>query len=406
MNKPADEQFRNQGSQTQSVHTGEQPDARHGAVTPPLVLSTNFLADPDTAGFSANESKPNDSYFYSRWAAPNLHALEEKLAVLEAAEDAVVFASGMAAASGLLLHLLKADDHLVISDVCYAGVAEFARQKLPALGIKVTSVNLADLDAAAKAITPGTTLVYAESPCNPIIRLTDLAAVAKLAHDKGALFAVDSTIATPMGTKPITLGADFVIHSLTKYINGHGDALGGAVIGRRDAMHKLRNDMLIHAGGAMSPFNAYLILRGIATLPLRMKAHEAAALQVAAYLEKHPKIKRVMYPGLRSHPQYELARRQMKNFSSLMTFQIDEPQAVARRLAKKLKVINYAVSLGKQRSLLFYIPTEEIIRSSFGLTGASLAEYKAYAGDGVFRVSVGIEDGEDLIADLDQALAE
>lgn len=399
-----DKEFTHTGPQTKAIHAGEPPDEVTGAVTPALVLSTNFVADPDSVSFSANDMSPNDAYFYSRWATPNLHALEQKLASLEEAEDAVVFASGMAAASGLLFHLLKAGDHLVISDVCYAGVAELVRQKLPGLGIKVTTVNMSDLDAVAAAITPGTRLVYAETPCNPIIRLTDIAAVAKLAHDRGAEFAVDSTIATPIGTRPIMLGADYVIHSLTKYINGHGDALGGAVIGKREAMAKLRQDILIHAGGAMSPFNAYLILRGMATLPIRMKAHEAGALKVAEFLEQHPKITRVIYPGLKSHPQYELARRQMKNFSSLLTFQVKEGPSIARQLAKRLKIFHYAVSLGKQRSLLFYIPTDEIIRSSFTLTGAALDNYRAYAGEGIFRVSVGIEDGDDLVADLEQAL--
>ncbi len=396
--------FKNSGSQTKAVHAGEPPDAVTGAVTPALVLSTNFAVDPDSVSFSANDMPADDVYFYSRWATPNLRALEAKLASLEEAQDAVVFASGMAAASGLLLHLLKSGDHLVISDVCYAGVAELVRQKLPGLGINITTVNMSDLDALKAAITPGTRLVYAETPCNPIIRLTDIAAVARLAHAAGAQLAVDSTIATPIGTKPITLGADYVIHSLTKYINGHGDALGGAVIGKHEAMTRLRQDILIHAGGAMSPFNAYLILRGAATLPIRMKAHEAGALEVASYLERHPKVKRVIYPGLKSHPQHELACRQMKNFSSLLTFQVDNGPAAARQLSHRLKIFHYAVSLGKQRSLLFYIPTEELIRSSFTLTGAALADYKAYAGEGIFRVSVGIEDAQDLIADLEQAL--
>jgi len=217
---------------------------------------------------------------------------------------------------------------------------------------------------------------------------------------------VDSTMATPVATKPLALGADLVAHSLTKYLNGHGDALGGAVIGRKQAMAQLRQGALIHFGGALSPFNAWLIRRGLHTLELRMKAHEASARQVALYLESHPAIKRVIYPGLPSHPQYALAQRQMSNFSGMLTFQTKEDGAeVARRLYRKLQVFTYAVSLGKQRSLLFYIPTADILKSSFTLQGTALQSYRDFAGDGIFRVSIGLEAPEDLCADLDQALS-
>jgi cystathionine gamma-synthase/methionine-gamma-lyase len=368
-------------------------------------MSTNFVVDPDSVGFSAVDMKDEDPYFYARWSTPNVRALEEKLADLEDGEDALCFASGMAAASALLLGTLKSGDHLVLSDVCYAGVAELARDTLPGYGIGVTTADFSDLQAVKSAIRPNTRLLWAESPCNPILRLTDLAEVAALAHAANAQFAVDSTMATPLATRPLTLGADWVIHSLTKYLNGHGDALGGAVVGGRHGLAKLRQHALIHFGGALSPFNAWLIRRGLHTLPLRMRAHEDSALKVASFLEEHPQVARVIYPGLASHPQHELACKQMANFSGMLTFQVKgDGQAMARQIAQRARIFNYAVSLGKQRSLIFYLPTSDMLRSSFNLAGAALESYRSYAGEGIFRTSIGLEDPNDLCRDIDQAL--
>lgn len=390
---------------TRALHVGEDPDPVTKAVEPPLVLSTNFIADPDTVGFSAVDMKDDDPYFYARWSTPTVRGLERKLADLEDGEDALCFASGMGAASALLLGTLKKGDHLVVSDVCYAGVAELTRDTLPSFGIAVTSVNFADLEAVRAAIRPNTRLLWAEAPCNPILRLTDIAAVAELAHAASAELAVDSTLATPAATHPLALGADYVVHSLTKYLNGHGDALGGVVIGRRVEMAHLRQLSLIHFGGALSPFNAWLIRRGMHTFTLRMRAHAESAQRVAEFLESRPGIKRVIYPGLPSHPQHELARRQMKNFSGMLTFQVDgDGQEVARRLYRNLRVFQYAVSLGKQRSLIFYIGTGDMLRTSFTLTPEGERSYREYAGEGIFRVSIGLDDPEDLIRDLDQAL--
>jgi cystathionine beta-lyase/cystathionine gamma-synthase len=386
---------------TRSIHTGEPADPSTQAVEPSLVLSTNFVFDPDSADFSAKT--PN---VYARWSSPTVRALEVKLADLEDGEDALCFASGMGAISALILGTLHSGDHLVLSDVCYAGVAELVRNTLPGFGIEVTTANFSDLASVTAAVRPNTRMIWAESPCNPILRLTDIAAVSEIAHSAGAQLTVDSTMATPVATKPLALGADFVVHSLTKYLNGHGDALGGAVIGRREALAKLRQVALVHFGGVLSPFNAWLIRRGLHTLELRMRAHADNASRVASYLESHPAIKRVIYPGLPSHPQYALAQRQMRNASGMLTFQTKEDGAeVARRLYRKLQVFTYAVSLGKQRSLLFYIPTKDILESSFSLQGAALKSYKDFAGDGIFRVSIGLEDPEDLRADLDQALS-
>jgi cystathionine gamma-synthase/methionine-gamma-lyase len=283
-------------------------------------------------------------------------------------------------------------------------VAELAHDTLTALGIAVSAVDTADAAAVAAALRPTTRLIHVETPANPILRLTDIGAIAALAQAHGAELSVDSTMATPIATRPLGLGADWVVHSLTKYACGHGDALGGAVIGRRAAIAALRKSGLIHLGAALSPFAAWLILRGLETLPLRMAAHEANARAVVGFLAAHPRVSRVLWPGDPSHPQHDLARRQMRNFSGMVSFVARDGATLAPRLAGRLRRIAYAVSLGKTRSLLFYIPTDDILRSSFHLEGAAAATYRDWAGDGVFRLSVGIEGADDLIADLAQGL--
>lgn len=392
------------GFQTLSIHAGEKPDPTTGASAPNLVMSTTFLADPDLS-FSAEDLGAETPYVYTRWGNPTVDQLERKLAALEGAESCVAFASGMAAISALFLHVLRSGDRLVMSDVSYAGAAELAKDLLPGLGIEVVKVDFSDLNALEEALRVRTKLVYAESPCNPVLRLTNLEAAARLAHAQGALFAVDSTFATPVSTRPLELGADFVVHSLSKYLCGHGDAIGGALLGRRAELAKVRQGVGIHVGGILSPFNAWLILRGLATFPLRMRAHEENALVLARHLETHSKVLRVVYPGLPSHPQHELARRQMRNFSGMLTFQTADGRATARRLAERLRTIHYAVSLGHQRSLVFYLPTEDLLRTSFPLDARQEASYRTYAGEGIFRLSVGLEDLADLVDDLEQALA-
>jgi cystathionine beta-lyase/cystathionine gamma-synthase len=384
---------------------GEPPDAAHGAIGTPIVQATSFVVKPGEVGFSAADMREDQPYFYARWGSPTVRTLERALADLDDGEDAVCFASGMAAASGLLLHVLRAGDHAVVSDVCYAGVAELARDGLRRLGIEVSFADLSDLEEVRAALRPGTRLVWAETPVNPILRLVDVEALARVAHGAGAALAVDSTIATPIGLTPLALGADFVVHSLTKYACGHGDALGGVVVGRRSAMAALRQDALVHHGGAMSPVAASLVLRGLVTLPLRMRAHEEGALRVARFLEGHPRVRRVLYPGLDSHPQAALARRQLRNASGLLSFVADGGDALARQLAARLRLVLYAVSLGKHRSLLYYLPTEDLLRTSYRLEGEKAARFRALAGEGLFRVSVGLEAPDEIVADLAQALA-
>jgi methionine-gamma-lyase len=357
-------------------------------------------------GFSAHDLGDESPFIYTRWGNPTVRQLEDKLAALEGAEAGLCFASGMAASAAVLLGALGAGDHLVVSDTNYAGTAELARKTLPRLGIAVTPVDTSDLAAVEAAIRPETRLVWTETPANPILRLSDIAALAALARKAGARLAVDSTFATPVATRPLELGADFVVHALTKYVGGHGDALGGAVLGAKAELDALHLEATVHHGGVLSPFNAWLILRGAATLPLRMAAHEVGALEVARFLEGHPRVGKVLYPGLPSHPQHALAKRQMANFSGMIAFQVEgDGRALAAHMAEKLEIVHYAVSLGHHRSLIYWIGTEDVMASSFALEGAQLASYRAFAGDGVFRLSVGLEDAQDLCRDLDQVLS-
>lgn len=394
------------GWQTRAVHAGETPDLATGATTPNIVMSTTYATDPSVQfSIADQEGTAASGYVYTRWGNPTMQQLAKKLAALEGARRCVLFGSGMAAISALFLHLLKAGDHVVMSDVTYAGASELANEILPKMGIKIDRVDMSDLGAVEKTIRPETRLVYLETPCNPLCRLTDIAEVSRLAKRVGAWVAVDSTFATPMATRPIEWGADFVIHSLTKFLGGHGDAIGGALLGPKKDLLALQQNAVVRLGGIISPFNAWLILRGLATFPLRMKAHEANALVVAKWLEAHPKVKRVIYPGLASHPQHELAKRQMSNCSGMLTFQVEDGPRTAHVLAKHLQVFHYAVSLGHHKSLLFYMDTNNLLQSSFWLTKEQEVSYRNFAGEGIFRVSIGIEDAEDLCADLEHALS-
>lgn len=396
------------GLMTKAIHAGEGPDPTTGASAPALHMSSTFVSD-QVAGFSANNHQVEEEapYLYARWANPNVRTLEAKISALEGTEDCICLASGMAAATAIFLTFLSAGDHLVISDVSYAGVAELAHDTLPRMGIEVSRVDMSDLEAVTAAVRPNTRLIHTESPVNPIGRLTDLTAVSTIAHQAGSLISCDATFASPLGQDNMALGIDLIMHSVTKYIGGHGDAIGGAVAGSKELIKKIRNESAIHHGSIMSPFNAWLIARGMATLPLRMQAHQAGAQALAEWLESREVVTRVIYPGLASHPQYELAQRQMKNTSGMIMFQVGDVakgQETAQEMIEKLQIIHYAVSLGHHRSLVFWMETNPLMETSFRLEGSQLESYRAYAGDGVFRLSVGLEDAEDLIADLAQVL--
>jgi|TARA_B100001971_G_scaffold130619_1_gene120561 methionine-gamma-lyase len=391
------------GNNTLAVHAGERPDPNTRASAPNIVMSSTFVLD-EPVGFSAYDIPDDAPYIYSRWRNPTVQQLEEKLAALENAQACRCFASGMAATSALLFSVLKTGDRLVMSDANYPGTAELARNDLVRMGIDVVTVNFSDLQAVEQAVTPETALVWGETPANPTMRITDISKIAQITHQHGARLAIDSTFATPMATRPITLGADYVIHSLTKYCCGHGDAMGGAVLASDENMRAIETDGQIHVGGVISPFNAWLINRGLATLPLRMKAHQDNAMALAQFLEAHPRVTKVLYPGLPSHPHHDLAKKQMENFSGMLSFQVDNGADMAPQMMSQLQVIHYAVSLGHHRSLICWMDTDDLMASSYRLSGKQLQAYRDFAGDGVYRVSVGLEDPEDLCDDLVRVL--
>jgi cystathionine beta-lyase/cystathionine gamma-synthase len=339
---------------------------------------------------------------YTRWSNPSLRTLEEKMAALEGAEAGVTFASGMAAVSGLLLTLLGAGDHVVASDVCYAATVELLGSHAGRYGIEVSLVDTSDAEAVRAALRPNTRLVYVETPANPILRLADIEALADVAHRAGVPLAVDSTFATPVVQRPLSLGADLVLHSMTKYLGGHGDALGGVVLGARERVDEIRQRALIHLGGALSPFNAWLINRGLATLSLRMRRHQDSALAVARFLERHPRVERVIYPGLDSHPQRDLAKRQMSGAGGMVVARMDTETAM--EVVRRVRVFTYATSLGDYQSLLFYYPTEFTIDDAGYLEADQKKAIREWTGDGIMRLSIGLEDPDDLVGDLDAAL--
>ena len=394
------------GIQTTAIHAGEGPDPATNASAPPLHMSSTFVSDEAT-GFSAHDLEEDSPWLYARWANPTVSMLEKKIAAIESVDEALCFASGMAAATAIFMTFLKKGDHVIISDVSYAGVAELARDTLPRFGIETTFVDMSNLKMVEDAVKINTKLLHIETPVNPILRLTDVKAVKKISKKVGALLSADCTFSTPLGTNANALGVDLIMHSATKYLCGHGDAVGGVIAGSKELISKLRLEAGIHHGGIMSPFNAWLISRGVSTLPLRMEAHQRNALTLAKWLENHPIVTDVKYPGLKSHPQHNLAVQQMNNFSAMLSFQVGDKESgekLANKMTKKLEVIHYAVSLGHHRSLIFWMPTEDLINGSFKLTKSQIKSYKQYAGEGIFRMSVGLEDIDDLILDLERVL--
>lgn len=400
------ESLKNAGFQTRAVHAGVEADPETGALGPNIATSTNFGAQYGLVGFSAEGTDEEAVPFaYAREGHPNGQQLERKLASLDGGEDALCFSTGIAAITGLILHRLSPGDHVVISDVSYAGTAEFARGFLRHKGIEVTLADMSDLADVERALRPDTKLVHAETPCNPVLKLVDVAAVADLAHAVGAELTIDSTFATPVVTRPLELGADYVVHSLTKYYGGHGDALGGAVVANAERIASLRHEVGVHLGASLSPFNAWLIMRGIETLRIRMEAYSKSALEVAKLLEAHPAVEVVRYPGLPSHPQYDLAEKQMDLPSGMISFRVGDNDRFGNGLVDNLEVFQFAASLGLSRSLILYCDTDDLQRTTFKLDDDHLERYREFAGDGFFRLSIGLEDSEDLCNDLERALS-
>jgi cystathionine beta-lyase/cystathionine gamma-synthase len=372
---------------TLAIHAGQHPDPQTGAVNVPVYLSSTF----ELTGIGTDRG-----WDYSRAGNPTRDRLEESLAALEGGVSGHAFTSGMAAISALVAHL-RAGDHLVCSKDVYAGTVRLFDRFVSGYGIQIEYVDTSDLKAVEAAMRPNTKLVHIETPSNPLMVLTDIAAVCKIAHAAGAEVSVDNTFMSPVLQSPLELGADVVMHSTTKYLNGHSDGLGGALIGSTQE-HKERFLLVQKAAGAvMSPFECFLVLRGIKTLPLRVWEHEKNGRAIAEYLSQHPKVKNLAYPGLKSHPQYELAMRQQKGFGSMLSFEVADREAAGRFLAA-IKIFLSAESLGGVESLASHSATT---------THASVTQEQRDAmgiTQGRIRLSIGIEDKEDLIADLEQAL--
>ncbi|HSV98263.1 MAG TPA: PLP-dependent aspartate aminotransferase family protein [Spirochaetota bacterium] len=391
---------------TVAVHAGEIADPSTGALSPNITMSAAFkLPGFGSRLFDALTMESFDPPFaYVRWGNPTGRALEEKVAALEGGETALALASGMAAVSALLFTMLKSGEHVIAGDVCYAGTQELFGKHIKRFGVEVSLVNTADTELVAREIRKNTKLIYIETPANPLLSLADISVIAGIARKAGIPLAVDSTWAGPCIQKPLELGARFVIHSATKYLNGHGDALGGLIVGPGKEIHRIRKDALVHLGGAMSPFNAWMIARGMVTLPLRMKRHSDTATTLASFLEAHPAVSRVYYPGLPGHPQYELALRQMRMPGGMITMRLKRGLGAAVALAEKIRIFTYATSLGHPRSLLFYYPTDMYVDSVPYLSMEQKKAIREWMGDGLLRISTGLEDVEDLILDLDRAL--
>lgn len=388
----------NQGFATRAIHAAYDPKDNEGALTPPLHLTSTFVFENADAGaeiFAGERS----GHFYSRVSNPTNDLLEQRIASLEGAEAGLALASGMGAITATLWTLLKPGDEVITDTTLYGCTFAFMRDGLAKWGVTITHVDLTNPEALAATISKRTRLVYFETPANPNMRLVDIAAVSRIAHAAGASVIVDNTYATPYLTRPIDHGADLVVHSATKYLGGHGDVVAGLVVGRADEIAQIRlvgmKDM---TGAVMAPFNAMLVLRGLKTLALRMERHCETALAVARWLEGHPAVARVDYPGLESFPQRDIADRQMARPGAMIAFEMKGGDRAGKEMMDGLRLIARAVSLGDAETLIqhpasmthsTYTPEE---RAAHGIS------------EGLLRLSVGLEDAEDIIADLDVAL--
>jgi len=382
---------------TLAVHAGEAPCAATGALDTPIYQSTTFVsADANEMAAVYSEQKPG--YMYTRYGNPTIHALEAKIAALEGGEAALATASGMAAVSTAILGYVKTGDHVVAPRSLYGATYNFLNRKLPRMGASATFVESGRVEDLEKALRPTTRLIYFETPSNPVLEVVDIAAVAALGRARGIPTMVDNTFASPALQQPLRLGVTVALHSATKYLCGHGDAMGGAIVGPRDYISLLIHEIIRDFGGVISPFNAWLILRGIRTLHLRMPAHCSNAQQIAEFLAGHPKVERVNYPGLPGHPGHDVARKQMSAFGAMISFEAKGGYEGGKQVMDRVRLFARAASLGDTRSLIVHpastshraVPPEE--RRAIGIT------------DGLVRLSVGIESAADLISDLDQAL--
>jgi len=376
------------GFATDAIHAGVEPDPVTGSVMTPIYQTSTYVY------VSPGKST---GYDYARTINPTRSALEANLRTLEGGHAAYAFASGMAAISAVMT-LLRAGDHVVVSHNVYGGTYRLFARVLEDYGLTFTYVDTSKIENIEKALRKTTRMVYVETPTNPIMILTDIAQVARLCRDRGLISVVDNTFLTPYLQRPLDLGADIVVHSMTKYLNGHSDSVGGAAILAKDEHAERIKFVQNSIGAILSPFDSWLVLRGIKTLPLRMRRHDESGLVIARHLEEHPKVERVLYPGLASHPQHDLARRQTRGSGGMISFYLKSDEAAARFFAP-LKLCALAESLGGIETLICQpstmthasVPVED--RRRMGLT------------DSLVRLSVGCEDVEDIIADLDRGLA-
>jgi cystathionine gamma-lyase len=372
---------------TLAVHAGQHPDPTTGAIMTPVYQTSTYVQP---------ELGRHLGYEYARTHNPTREALERNIAALENGRFGVAFASGMAALD-TVSKLFSAGDHIVSAEGVYGGTHRFFSQVMGRLGLHFSFVDSDDLEQIRSAIRPNTRLVHVETPANPMMRLTDLAAAAEIAHSAGALLSVDNTFASPYNQRPLDFGADIVLHSTTKYLNGHSDVVGGMVVVRDEDLHQRLRFLQNAAGGVPGPWDCWLVLRGTKTLHLRMEAHNENGQRIAEWLEKHEKVRHVYYPGLPSHPQHELATRQMSGFTGMIAVEMGDMER-ARTFVQNVKLFALAESLGGVESLIGHpalmthasIPRERRLR--MGLS------------DGLVRLSCGVEDGDDLLADLEQAL--
>ena len=373
---------------TRAIHAGQEPEPSTGAITTPIYQTSTYA-----------QSAPgvHKGYDYSRTDNPTRTALQEALASLESAEHGLAFSSGMGATTTVLL-LLKQGDHVVSSRDVYGGTYRIFRRVFEDFGLRFSFVETSDIRQIERAMNRRTRLLWVESPTNPLLRITDIRAAAKVAHRHGALCVVDNTFASPFFQRPLTLGADLVVHSTTKYIGGHADVVGGAVCLNERATYQRLKFLQNAAGATPSPFDCFLTLRGIKTLALRMREHERNATQIAAFLREHPRVRRVYYPGHAEHPGHQIATAQMSGFSGMVSFEVKGGVAEARRVLKRLKIFKIAESLGG---------VESLVELPAIMTHASIPKEerrKAGLDDGLIRLSVGVEDVEDLRTDLKRAL--
>jgi methionine-gamma-lyase len=384
------------GLNSQLVHAGDFEDAFGSAVTP--IYQTSTFAFRNAQQGADRFAGKEKGFIYSRIGNPTIEALENKLAVLENGFGGIACSSGMGAVSTVYLSMLSAGDHVVSSAAVYGPSRNIMENHFIRFGVESTYVDTSDINNIEKAIKSNTKLLYLESPANPTMAITDIAAASALAHKHGIVVCVDNTFCSPVLQKPLDLGADIVLHSLTKYINGHADIVGGAIVAKTEEMYKKLRAIMVGFGYNMDPHQAYMVIRGAKTLSLRVEKAQENAMKVAEFLESHPKIERVMYPGLKSHPQYELAKKQTKGPGSMISFEMKGGYEAGVKLMNNVQLIMLAVSLGG---------VESLIQHPASMTHAAVsAEGKkaAFITDGLVRFSVGIEEIDDILNDLKHAL--